>query len=67
MSNFSVPDDDEFAKKYILNHPENKIIFVRGNMGEPIQTVNRGDILVPFDGVVQLVFLPNGDVKGRKI
>ena len=65
MPSFSIPDNDEFAKKYILNHPENKIVFVLNSAQRPIKTVEGEDLLVPTR--FTLVFLPNGDVKGREL
>ena len=54
MPSFSVPDNDEFAKKYILNHPENEIVFVLEAGREPIKTVDGRELIYPTR--FQLVF-----------
>jgi hypothetical protein len=62
--------DDEFAQKHY--RPENKVYnLINGKNGlvatEPVETKDGRWINLPISGGFQIIILPDGTIKGRKI
>ena len=66
MPSLNVPDNDEFTKKYVLNHPENKIYFLIKQVQKPA-TLTTGEEILTGVHAFQMIVLPDGSVKAREI